>query len=132
MNSNTSIHRAAATQTGGRFVTSEIHTAPAPVREDQDAAVGPVFETLYNVVLIDDDQHTYQYVITMLCTLFEAGIEMAYLMARAVDTDGRVIVYTAGRETARRKRDAIKGFGPDPLLPHSTGSMHAVIEAVGR
>jgi len=109
---------------------AETQTAPAPARKDQAAATGPEFETLYNVVLIDDDQHTYQYVIMMLCALFEAGVEMAYMMARAVDTDGRVIVHTADRDTARRKRDAIKSFGPDPLLLHSTGSMHAVVEAL--
>lgn len=109
--------------------TAETRTVPVPGRKDQ-AAAGPEFEALYNVVLIDDDEHTYQYVIHMLCTLFEAGVEMAYLMARAVDTDGRVIVCTAVRDLARRKRDAIKSFGPDPLLAHSTGSMHAVIEPV--
>jgi ATP-dependent Clp protease adaptor protein ClpS len=85
---------------------------------------------LYHVVLLDDDDHTYHYVVHMLCTLFGVGFEMAYLMARAVDTDGRVIVCTTDRETARSKRDQILRFGPDPLLPHSTGSMGAVIEPV--
>lgn len=122
--------QAAAAPGAAAMPAAETHTLPVPAREDQAGAVGPEFEMLYNVVLIDDDEHTYQYVITMLCTLFEAGVEMAYLMARAVDTDGRVIVCTAGRDLARRKRDAIKRFGPDPLLPHSTGSMHAVVEPV--
>jgi ATP-dependent Clp protease adaptor protein ClpS len=101
--------------------------APAPARE-QDADRETRFEPLYNVVLIDDDQHTYQYVIAMLCTLFHHDFEMAYMMARAVDTDGRVIVHTTDHSTARLERDRIRSFGPDPLLPGSTGSMHAVIE----
>jgi ATP-dependent Clp protease adaptor protein ClpS len=53
---------------------------------------------------------------------------MAFMMARAVDSDGRVVVLTADRDAARDKRDQIKSYGPDPLLPHSSGSMHAVIE----
>jgi len=122
-------HAAAAPGAAARPV-AETRTLPSPTRQDQAGAAGPEFEKLYSVVLIDDDEHTYQYVIDMLCTLFEAGLEMAYLMARAVDTDGRVVVCTAVRELACRKRDAIKSFGPDPLLPHSTGSMHAVIEPV--
>jgi ATP-dependent Clp protease adaptor protein ClpS len=101
--------------------------APAPARHDANAA-SPRFEPLYNVVLIDDDQHTYQYVIAMLCSLFKMGFEMAYMMARAVDTDGRVIVNTTDRDAARLERDRIRSFGPDPLLAGSNGSMHAVIE----
>jgi ATP-dependent Clp protease adaptor protein ClpS len=64
----------------------------------------------------------------MLCTLFRMGFEMAYMMARAVDTDGRVIVHTTDHDAACLERDRIRSFGPDPLLPGSTSSMHAVIE----
>jgi ATP-dependent Clp protease adaptor protein ClpS len=53
---------------------------------------------------------------------------MAYMMARAVDTEGRVVVFTTDRDTACLKRDQIRSFGPDPLLAHSNGSMHAVVE----
>lgn len=103
----------------------------APSRQ-ADAAAATEFELapLYNVVLLDDDDHTYQYVIHMLCTLFDLGFELAFLMARTVDTEGRVIVCTTDRETARRKRDQIRSFGPDPLLVHSRSSMGAVVEPV--
>jgi len=101
--------------------------APAPAQHEAGEGT-PKFEPLYNVVLIDDDQHTYQYVIAMLCSLFRMGFEMAYMMARAVDTDGRVIVHTTDHDAARLERDRIRSFGPDPLLPGSNGSMHAVIE----
>jgi ATP-dependent Clp protease adaptor protein ClpS len=105
--------------------------ATVPSRQSEGAAQGVLqLAPLYNVVLLDDDDHTYHYVVHMLCTLFTVGFEMAYLMACAVDKDGRVIVCTTDRETARLKRDHILRFGPDPLLPHSTGSMGAVIEPV--
>ena len=102
--------------------------APAPVKKPE-SGVGesPRFEPLYNVVLIDDDEHTYQYVITMLCSIFELGFEMAYMMARAVDSEGRVVVHTTDRDAAELERDQIRSFGPDPLLPNSRGSMHAVV-----
>jgi ATP-dependent Clp protease adaptor protein ClpS len=105
--------------------------APAPrTLPGGEREVVPRFEPLYNVVLIDDDEHTYQYVITMLCTILDVGFEMAYLMACAVDQEGRVVVHTADLDTARLERDQIRSFGPDPLLPNSRGSMHAVIEPV--
>ena len=43
----------------------------------------------YNVVLLDDDDHTYEYVIRMLGSLFGHPPEKAYLMAKEVDTSGR-------------------------------------------
>jgi ATP-dependent Clp protease adaptor protein ClpS len=51
-------------------------------------------------------------------------------MAREVDATGRVIVETTQRERAELKLDEIKSYGPDPLIPASKGSMHAVIEPV--
>ena len=102
-----------------------------PSRQAESAAAAALeLAPLYNVVLLDDNDHTYHYVIHMLCTIFEVGFEMAFLMARVVDTEGRVIVCTTDRDTARQKRDQIHSFGPDPLLLHSTGSMGAVIEPV--
>jgi ATP-dependent Clp protease adaptor protein ClpS len=85
-------------------------------------------EPLYNVVLIDDDDHTYEYVVRMLCTLFGHSVEVAFAMACEVDAQGRVIVDTTHRERAELKRDQIRSFGADPLLRGSSGSMHSVVE----
>ena len=102
-----------------------------PSRQAEGATTSALeLAPLYNVVLLDDDDHTYHYVVHMLCTICEVGFEMAFLMARVVDTEGRVIVCTTDRDTARLKRDQIRSFGPDPLLPHSRASMGAVIEPV--
>jgi ATP-dependent Clp protease adaptor protein ClpS len=82
----------------------------------------------YNVILLNDDDHTYEYVIHMLQTLFGYPVEKGYLMAKEVDTSGRVIVLTTTKEHAELKRDQIHAFGPDPLLARCKGSMSAVIE----
>jgi len=105
--------------------------APVPTRRRAPRATTlPRFEPLYNVVLIDDDEHTYQYVIAMLCKLFGHAVDMAFRMAREVDASGRVIVDTTHQERAELKREEIQSFGPDPLIPHSSGSMRATIEPV--
>lgn len=85
---------------------------------------------MYNVVLLDDDDHTYDYVIHMLRRLFGFTVEKAFLMAREVDTEGRVIVATLAREHAELKVEQIHAFGPDPLIPRCKGSMSAIIEPV--
>lgn len=85
----------------------------------------------YNVVLLDDDDHTYNYVITMLQELFGYPPEKGFQMAREVDTTGRVIVLTTTKEHAEFKQDQIHAYGPDPLSSKECkGSMTAIIEPV--
>ena len=82
----------------------------------------------YNVVLLNDDDHSYEYVIIMLQQLFGHPPEKGYQMAKEVDTSGRVIVLTTTLEHAELKRDQIHAFGPDPLIARCKGSMSATIE----
>ncbi len=82
----------------------------------------------YNVILINDDDHTYDYVIRMLKELFGHPEETGFLMAKEVDSKGRVIVCTTSMERAELKRDQIHAYGPDPLIDRCKGSMYAEIE----
>lgn len=82
----------------------------------------------YHVILINDDDHTYQYVIRMLQELFGYPPEKGFVMAQEVDTSGRVIVCTTSMERAELKRDQIHAYGPDPLIERCQGSMSATIE----
>ena len=82
----------------------------------------------YHVVLLNDDDHTYEYVIEMLQKLFGHPPEMGFTLAREVDTTGRVIVDTTSKERAELKRDQIHAFGADPRLRRCKGSMSATIE----
>jgi ATP-dependent Clp protease adaptor protein ClpS len=82
----------------------------------------------YNVVLLDDNDHSYEYVIHMLKVLFGHPPEKGYKMAVEVDSTGRVVVATTHLEEAELKRDQIQAFGPDPLIPRCKGSMSAIIE----
>jgi ATP-dependent Clp protease adaptor protein ClpS len=82
----------------------------------------------YHVVLMDDNDHTYDYVIEMLTKLFGHSRERAFLLACEVDGAGRVIVDTTTKERAELKRDQIHAYGPDWRIPRCKGSMSAVIE----
>jgi ATP-dependent Clp protease adaptor protein ClpS len=96
---------------------------PLEKREQKTAGMPP-----YNVVLLDDDDHSFEYVIHMLKTLFGYPVEKGYRMAIEVDTAGRVVVVTTNLEQAELKRDQIHAFGPDPLIPRCKGSMSATVE----
>ncbi len=82
----------------------------------------------WNVVLLDDDEHTYDYVVEMLGAVFGHSLPTAFRMAVEVDTTGRVIVWTAHRELAELKQQQIHAHGADPRIPRCQGSMSAVLE----
>jgi ATP-dependent Clp protease adaptor protein ClpS len=83
---------------------------------------------VYHVVLLDDDDHTYDYVIEMLQTLFVFSRDQAYRHAEEVDTLGRTILLTCEQPEAEFARDQVSAYGPDPRLPRSKASMSAIIE----
>jgi len=85
---------------------------------------------LWHVVLLDDDDHTYEYVIEMLGRIFGHDPRKALQMASEVDTTGRVIVYTGVFEHAEFKQQQIHAYGPDWRIPRCSGSMTAVLQSV--
>ena len=82
----------------------------------------------YHVILMDDDDHTYEYVVGMLRKLFGCSNESAYQLACEVDETGRVIIDTTTLERAELKRDQIHAFGRDWRIPRCAGSMSSVLE----
>lgn len=98
--------------------------ATAPARREK-----PERQPRYHVVLWNDDDHTFQYVIAMLQHLFGHPPERGFQLAKEVDRSGRAIVLTTTKEHAELKRDQIHAFGADRLLARSKGAMWATIEA---
>lgn len=82
----------------------------------------------WNVILLDDDDHTYQYVVEMLRAVFGISAEKAYLHACEVDSMARTILITTSREHAELKQEQVHSFGPDSRIPRCSGSMTAIIE----
>src|ERR1700682_5303176 len=83
---------------------------------------------LYHVVLLDDDDHTYEYVVEMLGALFFLSPDSAFQKAVEVDTTGPTSVMTCDRKHAELGRDQIHADGADPRMARSPGSMSAMIE----
>jgi ATP-dependent Clp protease adaptor protein ClpS len=98
-------------------------TRPKEQKEQKTEGLPP-----YNVILLDDNDHSYEYVISMLKKVFGHPVEKGYEMAREVDATGRVVVATTNLEQAELKRDQIQAFGPDPLIARCKGSMSATVE----
>ena len=86
---------------------------------------------LYHVVLLDDNDHTYDYVIEMLQKLFIFTLDQAFRHAEEVDRTGRTLLLTCELPQAEFARDQIQTYGADWRLPRSKGSMSAVLEPAG-
>jgi ATP-dependent Clp protease adaptor protein ClpS len=87
-----------------------------------------LFARLYRVMLLDDNDHTYDYVIEMLQKIFVFTVEEAFRHAEEVDATGRTNVLICYLREAEYARDQIQAYGPDWRLPRSKGSMSAVVE----
>jgi ATP-dependent Clp protease adaptor protein ClpS len=84
----------------------------------------------YQVLLWDDDDHSYEYVILMMRQIFGHSFSKGFEIAKMVDSAGRSICLTTTKEHAELKRDQIHAFGKDFLIERCKGSMSATIEPV--
>lgn len=109
---------------------SSVSVAEPKQEPRQEKRRKPKRQPRYQVILWDDDDHTYAYVMVMLRDLFGHTLESGYEMARRVDTDGRAIVLTTTLEHAELKRDQIHAYGKDGLIERCAGSMYSTIEPV--
>src|ERR1051325_3978520 len=82
-----------------------------------------VLTPLYHLVLLDDDEHSYDYVVEMLQKLFCLSNDQAFRHAVEGDQAGRTIVLTAELPMVNFGRDQIHGFGADWRIPKCKGSM---------
>src|SRR6266705_6632112 len=109
-------------------MSSRSATAYPEVEDDTSDQLQP----LYHVILLNDEDHTYDYVVEMLQKIFGMSEATAFSHAVEVDTKGTTILITCELEKAELKRDQIHSYGADWRLPRSLGSMAAVVEpAVG-
>lgn len=83
---------------------------------------------LFHVVLLDDNDHSVEYVVEMLQVLFAHPAEKGVDMAKTVDQQGRVIVFTTHKELAELKRDQIHSYGADQRVATCKGSMSSIIQ----
>ena len=83
----------------------------------------------YHVIIWNDEEHTYEYVIELLMKIFAHPFETAYQITYEVDHVGKGIAYTCHQELAELKRDQILAYGADWRMPKiSKGSIRATIE----
>ena len=103
-------------------------TADPEQETRQDRQAKQKRQPRYHVILWDDDDHSYEYVIGMMQKIFGHEKERGYEIAREVDSSGRAICLTTTLEHAELKREQIHSFGRDKLINRCQGSMSCTLE----
>ncbi len=83
----------------------------------------------YNVIILNDEDHTFPYVIELLMRLFAHPLPKAKELTWRIHNAGRAIVYTTHKEKAELKRDQVLAYGADPYASvESLGPLRCYIE----
>jgi ATP-dependent Clp protease adaptor protein ClpS len=82
----------------------------------------------WKVVLWDDDEHTYDYVIEMLMEVCQMSMEKAFQHALEVDTEKKTVIFQGELEHAEFIQEKVMAYGPDPRMKNSKGPMTATLE----
>jgi len=91
---------------------TETPSAERPPREKPSASK-PKKLPPYAVVVLNDDLHTFEYVIETFMKVFGYPAEKCFQLAAGIHVQGRAIVWSGPKEVAELKRDQIRSAGPD-------------------
>ncbi len=64
----------------------------------------------HNVILLNDDHHSFEFVIGVLRKVFGVTQEKAFQFAEEAHTSGRAIVWTGTKEVAELKVEQVRTF----------------------
>lgn len=93
-----------------------------------DPASKDELEKRYHVIMLNDEEHSFDYVIEMLQAIFGFAFPTAMAHTMEAHTTGSSILITCGLTEAEQKRDKIHAYGPDWRMPNSRGSVTALVE----
>lgn len=97
------------------IASAAVETPPQiePPPKKQRGKAKPKTQRPYAVVVFNDDDHSFQFVIDAFSQVFGYPREKSYALAVQIHNAGRGIVWSGTRELAELKRDQIRSCGPD-------------------
>lgn len=87
------------------FPDLEVATRPKRRQETRTRRIPP-----YNVILENDDHHSFEFVVEVLCKVLGCAVERSYQLTLQAHTTGRAIIWTGPKEVAELKADQIRSF----------------------
>lgn len=96
--------------------------------ESGDTAVAEQEAESHKAILINDEEHSYEYVVEMLGAVAQLGRSQAFKCAVEVDLAGRTAIKSGTKEECEKIVLGVKSYGADHRMMNSRSSMHAVVE----
>jgi ATP-dependent Clp protease adaptor protein ClpS len=90
-----------------------IECPPVAEQERASSSARPKKQPPYAVILLNDEDHSFEFVVETLMKVFGYPAERCYQLTLQVHEQGRGIVWSGTRELAELKRDQIRSAGPD-------------------
>ncbi len=84
----------------------------------------------FRVLLINDEDHTYDYVVDVLTCVCGMKKVQAFQCAVEVDICGKTIVFYGSKDKCDQVARKITAYGPDHRLVHSMDGMKAIVESI--
>jgi len=79
----------------------------------QRSNVKPRRQPPHVVIVFNDDDHTFDYVIHTFQKVFGYSLEKAFGLAETIHLAGKALVWTGAKEVAELKAEQIEQSGPD-------------------
>jgi ATP-dependent Clp protease adaptor protein ClpS len=80
-------------------------TETQPVEETRTRRIPP-----YNVILLNDEHHSMEFVVEVLCKVLGVAAERAYQFMMEAHTSGRAIIWSGSKEVAELKLEQIQSL----------------------
>jgi ATP-dependent Clp protease adaptor protein ClpS len=82
----------------------------------------------YNVILLNDDYHSMEFVVEVLCKVLGCSVERAFQLMIEAHESGRAIIWTGSKEVAELKAEQIQTFPEVRADGKEFGPLGCVIE----
>ena len=100
-----------------------VTVAPETAEDTQTRRVPP-----YNVILLNDDHHSMEFVVEVLCKSLGVSVEKAFQYMIHAHTTGEAVVWTAPKEVAELKAEQVQTFHETHADGRQLGPLGCVIE----
>jgi ATP-dependent Clp protease adaptor protein ClpS len=96
-------------------ISVAVESPPIPERRQREESgeQEPKKQPPYAVVVFNDEEHTFQYVVETFQKVFGYPPEKGFTLAMQIHLAGKGIVWSGSQEVAELKRDQIRSAGPD-------------------
>ena len=84
--------------------------APITAEPRADEATRPRLLPPYNLILENDDYHSFEFVVLVLCKALGYAVEKAYQYTKEAHDTGQAVVWTGAKEVAELKLEQVQTF----------------------